>query len=100
MSLLHAFAVQMLASLDSLATATKIGGDHEDAMHEFQRTFRAAAVEEEGVQCIVAPDIEGLAVLLADAKGDVNQATLQEVLTSKNWEASKSFTWAEMCELK
>ena len=63
----------------------------------FKSTFLAAAVEEEGVQCIVAPDIKGLAVLLTDAKGDVNETSLHQVLASKNWEATKAFTWEEMC---
>ena len=77
-----------------------MAGDHEDSMREFQRNFAAAAVDENGVQVIVAADIESLAKLLANGNSDVNESTLQEVLTSKKWEATQSFTWEDMCLLK
>ena len=72
-----------------------------DPLHELRRKFEEAAEKnEEGVQCIIEPELADLVALLTNEKDkEVDESGLREILVSKEWE-SKSLTWQEICELQ
>ena len=71
-----------------------------DPLHELRRKFEEAAEKnEEGVQCIIEPELADSVALLTNKKDEVDESGLHEILVSKEWE-SKSLTWQEICELQ
>ena len=56
-----------------------------DPLHELRRKFEEAAEKnEEGVQCIIEPELADLVALLTNEKDkEVDESGLQEILVSK-----------------
>ena len=71
----------------------------DDRFGPLRASFAEKASEHDGVDCVVNPGISGLQPLLAKVNGHIDETALQEALDAKGWEASKSFTFDELCEL-
>ena len=71
----------------------------DDRFRELRHSFEQDASEHDGVYSVVNLGMSGLQLLLAKVNGQIDETALQEALVAKGWEASKAFTFDELCEL-
>ena len=71
----------------------------DDCFQELRCSFEKDAADHDGVHSVVNLGMSGLQLLLAKVNGQIDETALQKALVAKGWEASKAFTFDELCEL-